>query len=117
MKLDAIASSSTAELLAFYNEHATTPIKKFADRATAEARVRKIIEELPSTKIAASWNDSTVRAARSTRTSVSVGGNTYRSVADAFRKLGLPMGKHVAFRVALKATGAKGIQGHTFKTL
>lgn len=33
-----IADAKTADLIAFYNENATTPVKKFADRATAVKR-------------------------------------------------------------------------------
>lgn len=42
----ASASISTAELLAFYNVHAETPVKRFADRKTAERRVSALIVEL-----------------------------------------------------------------------
>lgn len=43
-----IANAKTAELVAFYNRHSgrSNPIKKFQDRATAEARVAALIEEI-----------------------------------------------------------------------
>lgn len=39
-----IAEAATADLLAFYNEHAERPIKAFRNRAQAEERVRDLIE-------------------------------------------------------------------------
>ena len=41
-----IANAKTAELVAFYNRHSGRNIKKFQDRATAEARVAALIEEV-----------------------------------------------------------------------
>lgn len=43
-----IKTATTAELVAFYNDHAEKPVKKFADRKTAERRVAALIETLPS---------------------------------------------------------------------
>jgi hypothetical protein len=57
-----------------------------------------------SDRIAATWNDPAIRAARSERTAVRVKGVEYRSVADAFRDLDLPMGRCIRFRMALKAS-------------
>ena len=42
-----ITTATTAELVAFYNANASTPVKKFADRKTAERRVAALIESLP----------------------------------------------------------------------
>lgn len=61
-------------------------------------------------KIAASWADAAVASARKARHSVTFttddsGARTYRSVCAAFEALGLPMGKHIAFRAELKAAG------------
>ena len=40
------STATTSELVAFYNQHAgDKPIKKFRDRATAEARVNKLLSE------------------------------------------------------------------------
>lgn len=41
-----VTTATTSELVAFYNEHSgDNPIKKFRDRATAEARVTKLLSE------------------------------------------------------------------------
>lgn len=58
-----------------------------------------------SAAIAASWGDKSIRKARCERTSVKAKGEVYRSVAEAFRALKLPMGSHIRFRMALKASG------------
>src|SRR5271165_4945220 len=59
--------------------------------------------------IAASWLNPEVAAARLTRngTEVTVDGVTseYKSVAEAFRALTLPVEKHIRFRMRLKASG------------
>ena len=47
----------------------------------------------------------TENAAARKHNRVNVDGVEYRSVAAAFQALGLPMGKHVAFRKKLKAAG------------
>lgn len=62
--------------------------------------------------ISASWTNDAVAEARKQRTKVEVrkGGNgaweKFNSTADAFLKLGLPMGACIAFRMQLKAQGA-----------
>lgn len=71
-------------------------------------------------KIAASWQDKRVAAARATRHAVRVtdprgGQGSYRSVREAFMVLALPLGQHIKFRGALKASGKAEIQGHVFK--
>lgn len=38
-----VTTATTSELIAFFNEHSATPVKKFQDRATAERRVTAII--------------------------------------------------------------------------
>lgn len=60
--------------------------------------------------VAASWQDTKVRAARSARSRVVVDGVEFRSVAAAFHELGLPMNKHIKFRATLKATGKESFQ-------
>lgn len=60
--------------------------------------------------ISRSWLDKDVRAARSARHSVMVGEQgekptEYKSVADAFRQLRLPMEKHIKFRGVVKTDG------------
>ena len=55
--------------------------------------------------IARSWTRADVAAARVARHGVTVDGVAYRSVREAFEKLGLPMGLHIRFRAQLKAAG------------
>lgn len=63
--------------------------------------------------ISASWKDAEVRAARSARHGVTVhekgdaaNKTTYKSVAEAFRQLRLPMAKHIKFRMEVKDVGS-----------
>ena len=44
--LENLSTIPTSELVAFYNDHAESSIKKFRDRATAEKKVRIILEAL-----------------------------------------------------------------------
>ena len=73
--------------------------------------------------IAATWNEISIAKARSQRTSVRVYDGfdqivaEYKSTAEAFRRLGLPMNKHIAFRMALKAAGSKTFAAYTFKVV
>lgn len=118
-----VSTATTAELVAFYNEHnADKPVKKFADRKTAERRVSALLETTGkpvrkaaassdrSAAIAASWTNKKVAAARATRHGVRVtdprgGQGNYKSVREAFMVLALPIGQHIKFRGALKAAG------------
>ena len=60
-----------------------------------------------SAAIAASWADKDVAARRAERHSVVVEGKgEFKSVREAFVRLGLPISKHIRFRMALKAAGA-----------
>jgi len=74
-----------------------------------------------SAAITKSWTDTSVAMARAQRTSVRVFDGfddivgEYKSVAYAFRRLGFPMNKHIAFRMALKAAGCKTFAAYTFK--
>lgn len=43
MKIIDVTTATTAELVAFYNEHADTPVKRFSDRKTAERRVAALL--------------------------------------------------------------------------
>lgn len=70
-----------------------------------------------SASIAASWADPEVRAERSVRTRVMADGIEYRSVAQAFAKLGLSMGAHIRVRMDLKAAGKLTYLGHKFEVL
>lgn len=60
-----------------------------------------------SDAIAESWNDPVVTAKRTTRNKVTVNGTEFKSVRDAFAACGLPMGKHIKFRMSLKETQAE----------
>lgn len=50
-----VKTAKTAELVSFYNDHAgeidVAPVKKFADRKTAERRVSKMVDALLEAKI------------------------------------------------------------------
>ena len=60
-----------------------------------------------SAAIAASWADKDVAARRAARHHVVVEGKgEFKSVREAFAQLGLPISKHIRFRMALKAAGA-----------
>lgn len=66
----------------------TKPVKKEAtDRSAA---------------IAKTWTDPKVAAKRAERTHVKASGTVYRSVKEAFEQLGLPLSKHIKFRMQLK---------------
>jgi hypothetical protein len=130
-----LTTAKTAELVAFYNEHAAKPVTKFADRKTAERRVSELLATLKpapkavqekkpavdrSAAIAASWTDKRVAAARATRHAVRVtdprgGQGSYKSVREAFMVLALPLGQHIKFRGALKAAGKGEFSGFKFK--
>ena len=43
-----VTTATIAELVAFYNSHAETPVKRFADRKTAERRVQALIDAMPA---------------------------------------------------------------------
>ena len=80
---------------------AAKPVKAPADRSAA---------------VSTTWQNPAVAAARSSRNAVVVDGVTYSSVGKAFTALGLPMNKHVNFRIALKAStgGTSEINGSVF---
>lgn len=118
MKTIDITTATTAELVAFWNAHAEKPVKRFADRKTAERRVAALIETLApkvskkaakapnrSAAIAASWRDPRTAQLRAQRHAVRVNGGWFRSVPQAFRELQLPMGKHITFRGQLREAG------------
>jgi hypothetical protein len=46
LTITTVASAKTADLVAFYNSHVESPIKKFRDRTTAIAKVAAILEAL-----------------------------------------------------------------------
>jgi hypothetical protein len=88
-----------------------------APKKKAEPSAKKSPTERAAA-IGATWKDTKVRAARSQRTNVEVGGQVHRSVAAAFKTLKLPMGKMIAFRIALKASAGKLKFGeHEFRVI
>lgn len=121
-----VQTAKTAELVAFYNKHASKPVSKFADRKTAERRVAALLGTIHTKTvrvkradrgeaIAQSWKDKKVATARATRHNVKVEDKTYKSVREAFMVLALPLGQHIKFRGALKAAGRAEFAGLKFK--
>ncbi len=97
-----VSKATTAELVAYYNAHSgKSPIKKFADRKTAEKRVAALKPKAKS---------STPKSA------VMVDGTEYRSVKQAFEKLKLPLGRHIKFRMKLKKAGKLDFEHNDKKT-
>lgn len=75
----------------------------------------KPVNEARSEGVKKSWADEAVKAARSSRHAVEVGGVRYRSVREAFKALGLPDSKHIKFRGELKKAGEGVFEGHDFQ--
>lgn len=123
-----ITKLSTKDLVARYNELTGKTIKKFSSRSAGEKQVAALIKKLsPSTAqkapkpklpkadkpvdadrsaaIAKSWEDPAVAAKRAERNAVKAGNKVYRSVKQAFEDLGLPLSKHIRFRMELKSVG------------
>lgn len=108
-----ISTVATSALVAFYNERTEKQVKKFVNRATAEARVIAILEadreaaakpaRTLSEAITESWKNPEIAAKRAIRNGVKADGIEYRSVREAFRALRLPVSKHIPFRMELKA--------------
>ena len=130
-----VKTATMQELLAAYNAaNPAKPVKKFADRKTAERRVAalngngaakpaktKAAKPAKTTEhatrseaIAASWSNKKVKAARSIKNKVRVGGEVYRSVLEAFTRLKLDVKKHIKFRALLKAQNRATFEGHVF---
>lgn len=118
-----VNTASTAELVAFYNKHSEKPIKKFADRATAEKRCQAILDDIKSKSQATHTRVSdkkphthkrdTDKQLKSACTVVVVDSKGkrsepegHRSVLKAFERHGLPINKHKAFRKELKKSGS-----------
>lgn len=122
-----ISKAKMPALVAFYNETSgKKAVTKFADIATARKRCLALLPKEAkdpkaakpkaektkaektaadrSAAIAASWLRPEVAAKRIERTGVKVGGEIYGSVRKAFVALGLSLGTHIRFRMALKAS-------------
>lgn len=124
--LENIGEFEKDELFAFYNTNTKRKLKRiFPDLATAVAKTTKLLEAMAETpaveltpeqkaereaEIAAkraagtsrTWDDPEVRAKRTARHGIEVDGVYYKSVAEAYRVLELPMSKHIAHRIDLK---------------
>lgn len=138
-----VSSATAAELLTFFNAHTGgNPVKKFADRKTAERRVSALLAQAPakdvkapkepskpkvqasapatpatrSAAIAASWQDPATKVARSMRYAVTTNGETYKSLPAALVALGIPLTNAVIrARAQLRDTGTLTFEGHAFK--
>lgn len=63
----------------------------------------------------ATWLNPEVRARRSERIAVRVGGALYKSTAEAFRALGLDMKAHARVRAEVRGTGSAEHAGVRFE--
>jgi hypothetical protein len=130
----AVGLATTAELVEWYNANSSSPVKKFADRKTAERRVLALLAEgvsapVPEPKkvkaakvnsapadmsaaVAATWLNPDIAAARSVRDHVTVDGKWFVSVRQAFIDLNLPLNEHIKFRKSLKR--ARKCSGYGF---
>lgn len=113
---------TTAEILAEYNKLTGKKTKKFADRKTAERRLKgaRSLDAFDRKKVVSKKKKPVSNVAQHARHRVSVQkGKTkaqeYRSVKQAFEELGLPLGVHIKFRMELKSKGSHEINGYKFK--
>lgn len=135
--IEVTAATKTSELVAYWNEHCgkigRKPVKKFANRKTAEQRVDVLLDELEasgklaspdesttgggtnSAGISASWQDKDVAAKRKQRSAVTVDGVKYGSVRKAYLALGMDLKDHIQFRMLLKETGKQKVDGRVWK--
>jgi len=87
-------------------------------KAAAKKPQPRVNIDSRSTAIANSWQDKKIAAKRAERSNVSVAGHgQFRSVKEAFEKIGLPLSKHIKFRMHLKAeqTATFEDEGKKFK--
>jgi hypothetical protein len=97
-----VSKASMKELVEYYNTNSgKSAIKKFADRKTAERRCSALVvadatigkPKKPTAK------------SKHQQHKVMVDGVAYRSTKAAFEALKLPLGRHIQFRMKLKAAG------------
>lgn len=82
-----LADFTTAELVQWYNENSgAAPVKRFADRATAEKRVLGLMEKLPGATTEAPTATESVAAAPSEETPKSTKGSRKAKKAAAPKK-------------------------------
>lgn len=136
-EMSIVTTMSTAELLAYYNTHSgKPPVKRFADRKTAEKRVSDLItsksketEEMAKkeTKAKAAPKKAAKAAPKKAaskkgawggwkRAAVLYGKDHYLSLPLAFQALKLPMSRVRPARKKLKAEGTLAFEfnGKTF---
>ena len=122
MKRSDLTKLSTSEILAIYNTHAKTKVKRFADRKSAVRRTMALLEEAqtqkkpqvnpPRTESKAHLKSkSAVLVAPIEKPKKTL---EYSSVLKAFEALKLPIGVHKDFRRKLKLDGTREIDGYTF---
>jgi len=75
---------------------------------------KNAVNQLLSEGVAESWKDDEVRAKRVRRNKVMVDGTEYRSVKAAYIALGLPLSKHIKFRMELKEAGRIEVDGRVW---
>lgn len=90
---------------------AAAKAEKPAKKPKAEKAEKPPVDR--SAAVSNSWKNGDVAAARNVKNKVKCGGVEYRSVADAFRELKLPMNRHIAFRGELKAAGKATFKNET----
>lgn len=101
-----LASDGTlAEMAHAYNDIAKALdeelVFRFSDKKNAWKRLKKLVEKFNS--IEAKVTECKRGEGQYVRSNVLVDGVKYRSVAQAFKALDLPMGEHIKFRMDLKA--------------
>jgi hypothetical protein len=110
-----VKTATTKELVDFYNKHSKAPVKKFKDRATAEARVQALLDAMPTEKEKPKKQPKQQKAegnSRSVTVVVKKGSKAsapkeFRSVISAFDELGLPRSKMSKFRKDFWSGAAK----------
>lgn len=101
------AARSMAETKGLFSGKKPIPQVPSAVAAPKKTSAPRVNIDSRSKSVASSWKNPDVAASRAERTNISVAGTFYRSVKEAFEKLGLPLGKHIKFRMELKAAGTK----------
>lgn len=91
--------------------------KKASPKAKAKAKTKTAKNGRGGVKGVAPGGSKAAIAARKIHHKVIAGGKEYRSVADAFEKLKLPMAPHQAFRKALKAKGTLSFEKDSGKSV
>lgn len=117
-----VKNVTTQELVAYYNKHSPTPIKKFSDRTTAEKRVQAMLDSnkpkapapaakphAPAAKPKTPGKESKSGSVCTVKVTSSHGNvsepKQHHSVFQAFEHYKLPLAHHKKLRVDLKAHG------------